>query len=274
MHVVLLALGTAVSVVGLVLIAFAMPIDLAALGNTLVVVGTVAIVGSLILIGIASAIRQLRRIAQALEARPAPRVLAQEGEEPAPRLHSPVLTPPSEPRFQPVAEPPPLPPEPVVEPLVEPAPEPPQRAAPDVVAERLTDVDVAPEPPPEPQMSEPPPLPEPPPVPESPPREPPPMREPPPTPQRVFDAIWSGEADVREREVVAATATATMVAERPAPRVEAPAAEPEVRIFKSGVIDGMAYTLYTDGSIEAELAQGTVTFASIDELRAYLAARE
>jgi hypothetical protein len=47
-----------------------------------------------------------------------------------------------------------------------------------------------------------------------------------------------------------------------------------VRIFKSGVIDGMAYTLYTDGSIEAELAQGTVKFASIDELRAYLAARE
>ena len=36
----------------------------------------------------------------------------------------------------------------------------------------------------------------------------------------------------------------------------------------------MAYTLYTDGSIEAELAHGTVKFASIDELRAYLAARE
>ena len=50
--------------------------------------------------------------------------------------------------------------------------------------------------------------------------------------------------------------------------------EPEATIFKSGVIDGMAYTLYTDGSIEAELAHGTVKFASIDELRAYLAARE
>jgi hypothetical protein len=49
---------------------------------------------------------------------------------------------------------------------------------------------------------------------------------------------------------------------------------PEVAIFKSGVIDGMAYTLYTDGSIEAELARGTVKFSSIDELRAYLAARE
>ena len=49
---------------------------------------------------------------------------------------------------------------------------------------------------------------------------------------------------------------------------------PGVHIFKSGVIDGMAYTLYTDGSIEAELAQGTVKFASIEELRAYLTARE
>jgi hypothetical protein len=32
----------------------------------------------------------------------------------------------------------------------------------------------------------------------------------------------------------------------------------------------MAYTLYTDGSIEAQLPQGIVRFASIDELRAHL----
>jgi hypothetical protein len=36
------------------------------------------------------------------------------------------------------------------------------------------------------------------------------------------------------------------------------------------VIDGMAYTLYADGSIEAELPQGTVKFASVDALRAHL----
>ena len=59
----------------------------------------------------------------------------------------------------------------------------------------------------------------------------------------------------------------------PPPRPVVPP-EPEVEIFKSGVIDGMAYTLYTDGSIEAELAHGTVKFASIEELRAYLVARE
>jgi hypothetical protein len=71
---------------------------------------------------------------------------------------------------------------------------------------------------------------------------------------------------------VAAVGVAVVEAARPAP--PAPPPVPEVGIFKSGVIDGMAYTLYTDGSIEAELPQGTVKFASIDELRAYLTARE
>jgi hypothetical protein len=52
-----------------------------------------------------------------------------------------------------------------------------------------------------------------------------------------------------------------------------PARPPEARtvsILKSGVIDGMAYTLYTDGSIEAQLPQGTMRFASIEELRTHL----
>lgn len=43
-----------------------------------------------------------------------------------------------------------------------------------------------------------------------------------------------------------------------------------VPILKSGVIDGMGYTLFVDGSIEAELPQGTLRFASIGELREHL----
>lgn len=43
-----------------------------------------------------------------------------------------------------------------------------------------------------------------------------------------------------------------------------------VAILKSGVVDGMAYTLYVDGSIEAELPDGKLRFASINELRSYL----
>ncbi len=41
-------------------------------------------------------------------------------------------------------------------------------------------------------------------------------------------------------------------------------------ILKSGVVDGMAYTLYADGSIEAKLPHGTVRFGSIGELRTHI----
>ncbi|CAN5350388.1 hypothetical protein BH10PSE11_BH10PSE11_31210 [soil metagenome] len=43
-----------------------------------------------------------------------------------------------------------------------------------------------------------------------------------------------------------------------------------VTIVKSGVVDSMAYSLYSDGSIEAQMPEGMVRFVSIDELRAHL----
>ena len=50
-----------------------------------------------------------------------------------------------------------------------------------------------------------------------------------------------------------------------------PQEEPQApSILKSGVVDGMAYTLYSDGSIEAKLPHGTVRFGSIAELRAHI----
>ena len=56
--------------------------------------------------------------------------------------------------------------------------------------------------------------------------------------------------------------------EAPNPR---PRNEPRaVAILKSGVVDGMGYTLYVDGSIEAELPQGILRFASINDLRGHL----
>ncbi|HEY1364135.1 MAG TPA: hypothetical protein VGF60_17980 [Xanthobacteraceae bacterium] len=55
------------------------------------------------------------------------------------------------------------------------------------------------------------------------------------------------------------------------PRAEASADDRRpAAILKSGVVDGMAYTLYADGSIEAKLPQGTVRFGSIAELRAHI----
>jgi hypothetical protein len=58
----------------------------------------------------------------------------------------------------------------------------------------------------------------------------------------------------------------------PERRAEPPAAaEPRTAaVLKSGVVDGMAYTLYADGSIEAKLPHGTVRFGSITELRAHI----
>ena len=45
---------------------------------------------------------------------------------------------------------------------------------------------------------------------------------------------------------------------------------PDVVVVKSGVVDGMAYSLYSDGSIEAQMPEGMMRFASIDELRTHL----
>jgi hypothetical protein len=55
------------------------------------------------------------------------------------------------------------------------------------------------------------------------------------------------------------------------PEPAAPQAPPAAAtVLKSGVVDGMAYTLYTDGSIEARLPQGTIRFGSVAELRAHI----
>ena len=53
----------------------------------------------------------------------------------------------------------------------------------------------------------------------------------------------------------------------PSPPSEAPAG---VTVLKSGVVDGMAYSLYSDGSIEAQMPEGLMRFASLDELTAHI----
>lgn len=49
-----------------------------------------------------------------------------------------------------------------------------------------------------------------------------------------------------------------------------PEEQPTVTVLKSGVVDGMAYSLFSDGSIEAQMPEGMMRFASIEELRAHL----
>jgi hypothetical protein len=95
-----------------------------------------------------------------------------------------------------------------------------------------------------------------------------------------FDAAWSADARPAKRaesEPSPASEMGQVQADQAAPvqdRRPEPAAleEPQgaAAILKSGVVDGMAYTLYTDGSIEAKLPDGTVRFGSIAELRAHI----
>ncbi|MGZ5853334.1 MAG: hypothetical protein ACXWJ0_04245 [Xanthobacteraceae bacterium] len=78
-------------------------------------------------------------------------------------------------------------------------------------------------------------------------------------PRNLFDTVWpTGSKSPAERNSAEEAAATTAAEPRP------------TEILKSGVIDGMAYTLYTDGSIEAQLPQGTLRFESIDDLRAHL----
>ncbi|MGN6411094.1 MAG: hypothetical protein ACTHK9_06485 [Nitrobacter sp.] len=43
-----------------------------------------------------------------------------------------------------------------------------------------------------------------------------------------------------------------------------------ITVLRSGVVDGMAYSLFSDGTIEAQMPEGMMRFASIDQLRAHL----
>jgi hypothetical protein len=89
-----------------------------------------------------------------------------------------------------------------------------------------------------------------------------------------FDAMWPAEAKPAKRPVVdepKPEPPPSAKASAPQAPNSYPASEPPAAILKSGVVDGMGYTLYVDGSIEAELPQGTLRFASINELRDHLA---
>jgi hypothetical protein len=90
--------------------------------------------------------------------------------------------------------------------------------------------------------------------------------------------MWPAEAKLpktpsaHEAQAEAKADTSSRDAPAVSRRGEPEAQKPRsAAILKSGVVDGMGYTLYVDGSIEAELPQGTLRFASINELRSHLA---
>jgi hypothetical protein len=293
MSVILFILGILLTGAGIVAIGFGIPINEFNLGNTLIVAGTTAAAAGLILIGLAAAVDQLSQIAKALRPRAGarPTLQPQAVEQPFPAAARPGPFPVQAPI--PAPGPPPMPAAPrapvfAAQRVEEDAGElaPPEPAPSFSAIERLrsslvradrtpdeaaaVDAEAAPRAAPAAANAR---------------AKPaangaapvdtlkkPPLdflfrskaREPQPEP---FDAVWPKRGVRRSEEPAAAEAPI----DRPSPS-EAPGPD-ETRpaaILKSGVVDGMAYTLYADGSIEAQLPQGTVRFGSIAELRSHI----
>ena len=96
-------------------------------------------------------------------------------------------------------------------------------------------------------------------------------------PPASFDDAWpkpdrmrAPEPAVARRPPPRSPSTFEPAAPQPAPEPPPPAEQAPVTVLKSGIVDGMAYSLYSDGSIEAQMPEGMMRFASIDELRSHL----
>jgi hypothetical protein len=260
MSMVMFVIGCIAVMIGVAMIGFGIPVNEFSFGNTLIVSGTTLATGGLIVIGLSAVVNQLHRIAESTAGRAMmPTRLAEVPEAPAEARKASARIP--------------FPPKTAMSAMTRPA-ELPMAPPADLDAEEPQSFAPTmrnPEAPPtvddeaslSPQDSMTPPVPDfGSPQPSAPPREP---------ASSYFDSMWPAkprtviaeppqhEMAQRERESIARLTDP-----------EPDSAPPRAAVLKSGVVDGMAYTLYVDGSIEAELPQGTLRFASIDELRSHL----
>jgi hypothetical protein len=295
MSMVMFVIGCLAVMVGAGMVAFGIPVNEFSFGNTLIVAGTTLATGGLIVVALSAAVSQLRRIAEALAARGPVQPLrpVEAFEQPSEARRAPgggrVPFPPKQPMreprpAEPFAPPPPLPAEMAREerPHQSFAPSLRNPEGPPVTVE--DEVSLSPQyqngGTPAPTIT---------PMHGEPPRPSPafgaggfePRHEPAadeswrvPPPREAaagnhFDNMWPakpsrGLSAEPRAERKAGPAPRETIARQAAP------GGARAAILKSGVVDGMAYTLYVDGSIEAELPQGTLRFASIDELRGHL----
>jgi hypothetical protein len=277
MSVFLYCAGAIAFAAGAILAGFGIPVSEFSFGNTLIIAGAVAMTGGLIVVGLGAVVAELQRQAETLPARNPVR-----SGRPLDMFDAAIsgrtVTPPFAPKAGPAAFEPPA--EAVAKPAL-PEPAPPSEEPGPMAAPTLHNPDAPPfktdaaayAPPPAAEAFEPPPVAEP-------PRAEPQAgsfwrRSPPPAKATYFDAMWPSESrGPSGRDEKPDEPLPSPPADEPAPvRPEPPLAEPApaaAAILKSGVVDGMGYTLYVDGSIEAELPQGTLRFASITELRSHL----
>jgi hypothetical protein len=279
---VMLVAGIGLVLAGLVAIGFGIPIKEFSTGNTLIIAGVIGVCTGAIMLGLWMAVRELRNIARRLgngvpEALP---VAAARDSAPAgggfPAAEQPggsgPFAPAAPPAFSPAA-PPPWQNEAVLRdhPIPEPMhPEPPPSAKPkrnllfsstsrkereraqgrtgEALPPDLLSSDLRSKPPTVPPVE---------------------TAEPQPAP---FDDAWPRAERMRPADIPSPRRSGRM----PPTLAEAnggPAHaedQPEVTVLKSGIVDGMAYSLFSDGSIEAQMPEGMMRFASIDELRAHL----
>jgi hypothetical protein len=276
----LLIAGIAVLAAGLLAVAFGIPVKEFSFGNTLILAGAAAACTGVILLGLAVVVRELRNIARRLgaanpanagRAKSEPQLAAAGADQPVPEnrggAEAAGKQPPPIPRQEDVAArdrgrargegaPEAAPPEPATA----------TKARRNLLfssssrreRERLGAPDApAPDPGPAPPVA-------------------------PPAPKEsaapaTFEDAWP-QSDRPRSDGLRRTRTPSTFAEpnaaSPAPERAAPAVAseepPPVTVLKSGVVDGMAYSLYSDGSIEAQMPEGMMRFASIDELRSHL----
>jgi hypothetical protein len=258
----LYGIGAFAVVAGAVLVGFGVPINEFSFGNTLILAGMTCVVGGLIVVGLGVVVSQLQRLTDALAMRAPMRA-----DRPAEMFEPTAQSRPASPQI-------PIPPKPKTVAV------PREPASPDLSngswaptetpAEQAPAAAYAPtlrnpyEPPAaiedEVSISPQHPIPAPAPAAAAPELEKERLE-----PHAVyFDAMWPAETKP-------AKSPADSGAKPYAPSsTEGHESGRSVAILKSGVVDGMGYTLYVDGSIEAELPQGTLRFASIKELRSHL----
>lgn len=94
-----------------------------------------------------------------------------------------------------------------------------------------------------------------------------------------LDALWPKgprpSRAVEGRSIAQSNAVAPIQAQQNADTLNAMASASNpgsaaASVLKSGIVNGMPYTLYSDGSIEAQLPEGTLRFGSITELRNHI----
>ncbi|HEV7407050.1 MAG TPA: DUF308 domain-containing protein [Bradyrhizobium sp.] len=281
----LLIAGIAVLAAGLLAVVFGIPVKEFSFGNTLILAGAVAACTGVVMLGLAVVVRELQNIARRLGpanpaelarvksepqlpvaagGQPAPANL--DGAEPAGKQSAPASS--AAPWQEEVAArdrgrgdgaPEATPPEPA-------AATKPRRNLLFSSSSRRERERAAQTPDPAAAESVPPPV-------------PPPVA--PPAPKEAapasFEDAWP-QSDRARTDALRRTRTPSTFAEpsasapapeRPAPTVRSEEPAP-VTVLKSGVVDGMAYSLYSDGSIEAQMPEGMMRFASIDELRSHL----